>query len=104
MAKFAGRKGDLKWGAFDFPVTKTQKATLDGLWYMMSGLPKVPRALSLRPDVSDGWDLPKRCFYSQKESNGDVVIGLNHESVTVRRDGRLVGNEASRPLPVPSRR
>lgn len=92
MAKFAGRKGDLTWGVYDFPVTVTQKQALDGLWYMMSGLP-------LGFQQKGRWALPAGAFYSQRETNGDVVIGLNHHSVSVHRSGRITSNERSyRPL------
>lgn len=83
MAKFAGRRGDLKWGKFDYPVTKTQKATLDGLWYMMNGL---PRSHSANGDTPEGY------FCSQTPSNGDVVMGLHGCSVTIHRTGRITAN------------
>lgn len=84
MAKFPGRRGDLKWGTYDYPVTRTQKATLDGLWYMMSGLPRAHPA---------NGDMPEGYFCSQYHTNGDVVMGLNHHSVSVHRDGRITSNE-----------
>jgi hypothetical protein len=83
MAKFPGLPGDLKWGKFDYPVTRSQKNTLDGLHYMMSGLPKHSRT----DDVPIGY------FCSQRPHSGDVIIGLNHESVTVNRQGRIKSNE-----------
>lgn len=86
MAKFAGRRGDLTWGKYDYPVTKTQKATLDGLWYMMSGLPRGFQQ-------TGSWALPDGGYYSQTEENGDVIIGLHHQSVTVHRNGRLTSNQ-----------
>lgn len=79
MAKFAGRRGDLKWGVYDFPVTRTQKAALDALWFIMGG----GGTYSVLP--ADG-------FYSQTESDGTVIIGLNHRSVNVHRDGRVTSN------------
>jgi hypothetical protein len=85
MAKFAGRRGDLKWGKYDYPVTKTQKATLDGLLYMMSGLPTWHPA--------NGYPLmPEGYFCSQYPSDGRVVMGLNHQSVSVHRNGRVTSN------------
>lgn len=84
MTKFAGHKGDLTWGKYDFPVTRTQKSTLDGLWYMMSGLP--------RSHPMNG-DMPAGYFCSQRPSSGDVVIGLNHQSVNVHRNGRITSNQ-----------
>jgi hypothetical protein len=81
MAKFEGQPNDLVWGRRDYPVTRTQKATLDGLRYMMTGLPH-----------SDHDDIPQGYFCSQNESNGDVVIGLHHHSVSVHRNGRLTAN------------
>lgn len=83
MAKFAGRPGDLKWGKYDYPVTRTQKDSLDGLVYMLYGL---PRAL-------DNPDLWQAGFYSQNPSDGGVIIGVNHQSVTVDRNGRVMSNE-----------
>lgn len=83
MARFTGRRNDLVWGKFDFSVTRTQKATLDGLWYMLSGLPRVYMA----------GDLPAGGFYSQREDTGDVVIGLYHQSVSVHRNGRISSNQ-----------
>jgi hypothetical protein len=83
VTKFDSHRGDLKWGKFDYPVTKTQKATLDGLWYMMSGLPK----------AYDDDGLPQGGFYSQNEKTGAVTIGLHHRSVNVHRSGRITSNE-----------
>lgn len=83
MGKFAGRRGDLKWGRYNYPVTKTQKATLDGLWYMMSELPRA---------YGGGQSLPQGGFYSQMEDSGDVIIGLFGRSVSVHRNGRITGN------------
>jgi hypothetical protein len=88
MGKFPGKPGDQVWGVYDFPVTFTQKQALDALWYMMSGL---PRGFQQK----GRWALPAGAFYSQRETNGDVVIGLNHHSVTVHRSGRLTSNEHS---------
>jgi hypothetical protein len=85
MTRFAGRKGDLTWGRFDYPVTRTQKATLDGLWHMMNGL---PRGYEQRGSYA----LPEGGFYSQRPDTGDVVIGLHHHSVNVHRNGRITGN------------
>jgi len=84
MAKFAGRKGDLTWGAYDYPVTKTQKATLDGVWYMMSELPRAPGGSGYLPDG---------LFYSQRPDNGVVIIGLFHCSISVHRNGRVTSNQ-----------
>jgi hypothetical protein len=85
VAKFAGRRGDLKWGVYDYPVSPGQKATLDALWYMMSGLPRGFQQ-------TGPYALPEGGYYSQNEKNGDVIIGLNHQSVTVHRTGRLTSN------------
>lgn len=86
MAKYPGRRGDLTWGAYEYPVTASQKITLDALWYMMSGLPRASEISSL----------PRGGFYSQRSDNGDVVIGLNHESVSVHRSGRITSNQETR--------
>lgn len=83
MPIFAGRRGDLTWGEYNYPVTRTQKETLDGLWYMMSGLPQ----------AGFGQKIPEGGFYSQRENNGDVIIGLHHCSVAVHRNGRITGNK-----------
>jgi hypothetical protein len=80
MARFAGRDGDLKWGPYNYPVTPTQKATLDGLWYMMSGLPTYNGE-------------PIGYFASQQPNTGVVFIGLHHKSVSVHRNGRITSNE-----------
>jgi len=86
MVKFAGRKGDLTWGKYDYPVTRTQKEALDGLLYMMSGLPKW--------SPSNGYPLmPQGYFCSQREQDGAVVMGLNHHSVSVHRNGRITSND-----------
>lgn len=87
MARFAGRSGDLKWGKYDYPVTKTQKATLDGLWYMMSGLPRAHPA---------NGDMPVGYFCSQRPSDGVVIMGLHHQSVSVHRNGRITSNQTPR--------
>lgn len=86
MAKFAGRPGDLKWGKYEYPVTPTQKLSLEGLVYLVHGLPRALR----QPDLWQGG------FYSQNPSDGGVIFGLNHQSVTVKRDGRIVSNEEGR--------
>jgi hypothetical protein len=83
MAKYAGRRGDLKWGVYDYPVTRTQKASLDGLLYLMRGL---PRAHAM-------YDLWEAGFYSQNPNDGGVILGVNHQSVTVHRNGRITSNE-----------
>lgn len=83
MAKFAGRRGDLKWGRHDYPVTQTQKVSLDALLNLMSGL---PRAYN-QPDL---WE---HGFCSQNAGHGGVIFGVNHQSVTVGRDGRLYSNQ-----------
>lgn len=80
MAKFPRRRGDLKWGVYDFPVTRTQKEALDGLWYMMGGSGVYS-------------EMPQGGFYSQTPSNGDVVIGMNHRSINVHRSGRITSNK-----------
>lgn len=84
MARFTGRRGDLIWGVGDFPVTRTQKATLDGLRFIMSRLP--------RAHPSNG-NMPSGYFCSQHPDNGDVVIGMHHCSVNVHRNGRITSNE-----------
>lgn len=83
MAKFKGRPGDLRWGKHNYPVTRTQKESLDGLEYILSSL---PRAL-------DSPELWQAGFYSQSPNDGGVIIGLNHQSVTVDRNGRVTSNE-----------
>ena len=83
MGRFPGRPGDFTWGKYDYPVTRTQHETLDGLWYMMSGLPRAH---------PDNGDMPKGYFCSQRSDNGDVVMGLNHHSVSVDRNGRVTAN------------
>ena len=82
--RFVGRRGDLTWGKFDYPVTKSQKSALDGLWYMMTGLP--------RQDPPNG-HLPQGLFYSQRPDTGVVIIGLHQYSVNVHRSGLIVGNQ-----------
>lgn len=79
MANFEGRRGDLKWGVYDYPVTNTQKISLDGLWHMMGG--NGPYS-----------ETPKGGYYSQDSSNGDIVIGMDHRSVRVHRSGRVTSN------------
>lgn len=86
MAKFAGRRGDLTWGKYAYPVTKTQKDALDGIWYMLKGL---PRGI----EQTGYWALPEGGFYSQNLENGSVIIGLHHNSATVYRSGHVVSNE-----------
>lgn len=74
---------NLKWGLYDYPVTQTQKNTLDGLWHMMSDLPRAYNSPTL----------PEGAFYFQRSDNGDVIIGLYHCSVSVHRDGLLTINK-----------
>lgn len=83
MARYKGKKGDLTWGKYDYPMTPTQKATLDGLLLFVNGL---PRAYN-QPDLWQGG------FYSQRVDTGAVVIGLNHQSVSVHRTGRITANQ-----------
>lgn len=86
MAKFAGRRGDWKWGKYEYPVTRTQWESLDALMYMLSTLPRAYR----QPEL---WQAG---FYSQNPNDGGVIIGLNHQSVTVHRNGRITSNEDKR--------
>lgn len=81
MSQFKGRRGDLTWGKYEYPVTRTQKETLDELRYLMTGLPHVG---------IPNENLPKGYFCSQRPDNGEVVIGLHGYSVSVRRNGRLL--------------
>lgn len=91
MSQFKGRRGDLKWGKYKYPVTRTQKETLDGLRYMMRGLPRAPVTNDdITHPSSD--DIPVGYFCSQRANNGDVVIGLNNHSVSVHRSGRITSN------------
>ena len=82
--RFAGRREDLTWGKFDYFVTKSQKSALDGLWYMMSGLPRSYDRQGASPEGS---------FYSQRPDTGAVIIGLHQCSVTVHRSGLIVSNQ-----------
>jgi len=82
MNEFKGRRNDTTWGKYDYPVTQTQKAALEGLWFMTRGLPR----------AVDNPDLPKGCFYSQHPITGAVIFGLFHRSVSVLRNGRVVAN------------
>jgi hypothetical protein len=87
VATFKGRKGDLKWGVYDYPVTYAQKQALDGLWYLLSGLPRVS-------GPQDGvWALPEGGFYSQRPNDGTVIIGLHNRSVSVTRRGLIRSNQ-----------
>jgi hypothetical protein len=81
MAKFVGRRGDLKWGPYDYPVTKTQKITLEGLHNIMKGVPRTNRG-----------KMPAGYYGSQRPSDGGIIVGLNHYSVTVHRNGRITSN------------
>ena len=83
MARFRGRRDDLKWGIYDYPVTSTQKRTLEGLHHMMNGLPRAHPA---------NGNMPKGYFCSQRIDTGTVVVGLHHHSVSVHRDGRITAN------------
>lgn len=78
--RFKKRTGDLAWGQYDYPVTRSQKAALDGIMNLFSTLPKNQRG-------------PSTMFYSQKLLNGDVTIGIYHRSVTVTRHGRVYSNQ-----------
>lgn len=80
MAKFEGRRGDLKWGKYDYPVTKSQWCNLMAL----EGLFK--KAL---PPAIGNPDLWKNGYYSQDRENGDVIIGFNNEAVRVTRSGQV---------------
>ncbi len=82
---YKDRKGDLVWGRFDYSVTRTQKATLDGIWNLFRSL---PRGYDSPDDGS-----PQGGFYSQNPSTGAVIVGLNHRSVTVHRTGRITSNQ-----------
>jgi hypothetical protein len=95
MPRFKGRKGDLTWGRYNYPVTQSQKDTLDGLEYLMRGLPRAHPA---------NGDIPEGYFASQNLLDGGVIIGLHHNSVTVHRTGRITSNERMRVFhPLPSR-
>lgn len=81
--RYKGKPRDLKWGKYDYPVTPSQKKTLEALWYMMSGLPRSPE---------NGFT-PVGYFCSQRVDTGTVIIGLNHESINVHRSGHITSNE-----------
>lgn len=81
--RFQARPGDHRWGKYDYPVTPTQKKALEALMYMTSGLPRAP----------GNPNLPEEGFYSQRSDNGAVIFGINHQSVTVMRSGRMYANE-----------
>lgn len=82
MGIFAGRHGDMQWGKYDYPVTSTQCETLDGIWFLLTGLPISQMSRVHGVGV----------FYSQTESDGVVIIGREHRSVSVDRNGRVTGN------------
>jgi hypothetical protein len=95
MARFVGRRKDLTWGPYNYPVTRTQKEALDGLWYMMSGL---PQSRSINGYIPEGY------FCSQRPDTGEVIMGLHHHSVSIHRNGRITSNEQiSVHYPFPSR-
>lgn len=82
---FPGKSKDFKWGRYDYPVTKSQKRSLDALWYLLSGLPREYMG-SFEDTLAEG------SFYSQDAVTGNVTFGLCHKSVTVDRRGRLMSN------------
>ena len=71
--RFKARYGDLRWGPYDYPVTPTQHETATSL----EGLIK-----------REGQDF----FCSQRPDNGTIIMGTNHRSVDIRRDGRVYSN------------
>lgn len=79
--KFRRRYGDLMWGKFDYPVTPTQKKSLDGVAYVLGFSPG-------RTEREAGFTY----FYSQDPYSGEVIIGQNHRSLNVNRDGRITSN------------
>jgi hypothetical protein len=83
--KFKGRPGDLTWGPFGYPVTQTQKAAVEGIVFMLSSL---PRAFN-QPDL---W---QNGFYSQNPATGAIIMGLDHHSVSIHRNGRVTANAHS---------
>jgi len=85
---FRGPKGDLTWGTYKYSVTRTQKSSLEGLWHLFKSLPK---GNSLDGDRG----LPTGGYYSQRPDTGIVIIGLDHQSVSVHRSGRITVNAYS---------
>lgn len=81
--RFPRRTGDLTWGKYAYNVTHTQKQALDGLLYVVYGV---------APEHIDR-GLPNDAYYSQNPLNGDVILGINSRSVTVKRSGRLYSNQ-----------
>lgn len=82
--RFEARPDDLRWGRFGYPVTRTQKNALDALLYMLSGCVERSYENPLNP---------RGFFCSQYPSDGRVVVGLNHQSLTVWRSGRITSNQ-----------
>jgi hypothetical protein len=81
MTRFIGSRNDVTWSEFRYPVTRTQKETLNGVWYLLSGTPN-----------PQGNEMPRGGFYSQRPDTGAVIVGLDHRSVTVHRTGRITVN------------
>lgn len=82
--KFKAKTGDLRWGKYDYPVTRSQKQSLDGIMNLFD---------TLLPRSSENPKMPHDGFYSQLPLNGAVIIGINHRSVTVNRHGRVISNQ-----------
>lgn len=75
MGRFEGRLGDHVWGPSEFKVTAAQKKTLDGLKHLFAGI-------YISDDLS----------YKQLADNGDVIVKIDRNSVTVKRSGRMHPN------------
>ena len=82
---FQPRRGDLRWGPFGYPVTKTQKASVEGVVFLLTSLPRAFGANAL-------W---QKGFYSQNPRTGAIIMGLDHHSVSIHRDGRVTANPHS---------
>lgn len=87
MIRYLAKRGDVTWGVYDYPVTRSQKETLDALCHMLGGLPRVTARTAVGSAA-----LPKGAFYSQHPETGEVMIGLHHRSVSVHRTGRMTPN------------
>jgi hypothetical protein len=77
------QRTDLRWGRCEYPVTKTQKSTLDAL-------------LKAFPVGCSAYDPESGAVII---GSGDQLTTFAHRTVEVGRDGRVYENSSTQDLP-----
>lgn len=74
--QFQKKSGDRLWGTYKYPVTGSQHQTVESLYALIRSMPAF--------------------FCSQHGRTGAVIMGAEHRSVEVKRDGKVYENSSTR--------